>query len=70
MRKGDVDLWARDEVHFQQHGSRCRMCGFRRSQGSGSLACSDAQKCRVFRSRAPAGWAFCVSRGDRQIQWA
>lgn len=20
-----VDLWARDEVHFQQHGSRCRM---------------------------------------------
>jgi len=33
MRKGDVDLWARDEVHFQQHGSRCRMCGFRRSQG-------------------------------------
>src|SRR6478672_3560718 len=21
----DVDLWAMDEVHFQQHGSRCRM---------------------------------------------
>ena len=21
----DVDLWALDEVHFQQHGSRCRM---------------------------------------------
>jgi transposase len=21
----DVDLWATDEVHFQQHGSRCRM---------------------------------------------
>src|SRR6202047_4220115 len=20
-----VDLWATDEVHFQQHGSRCRM---------------------------------------------
>src|SRR5438477_8204111 len=20
-----VDLWAMDEVHFQQHGSRCRM---------------------------------------------
>src|SRR5436190_321979 len=20
-----VDLWALDEVHFQQHGSRCRM---------------------------------------------
>ena len=20
-----VDLWASDEVHFQQHGSRCRM---------------------------------------------
>jgi hypothetical protein len=21
----NVDLWATDEVHFQQHGSRCRM---------------------------------------------
>jgi transposase len=21
----DIDLWAEDEVHFQQHGSRCRM---------------------------------------------
>ena len=25
MRDPDVDLWAQDEVHFQQHGSRCRM---------------------------------------------
>jgi transposase len=25
MRKEGVDLWALDEVHFQQHGSRCRM---------------------------------------------
>jgi transposase len=25
MRDGSVDLWATDEVHFQQHGSRCRM---------------------------------------------
>jgi len=25
MRVGAVDLWATDEVHFQQHGSRCRM---------------------------------------------
>lgn len=25
MKAGDVDLWACDEVHFQQHGSRCRM---------------------------------------------
>src|SRR5271165_5165974 len=24
-RDPDVDLWALDEVHFQQHGSRCRM---------------------------------------------
>ena len=24
-RRDDVDLWAIDEVHFQQHGSRCRM---------------------------------------------
>ena len=25
MENGEVDLWAADEVHFQQHGSRCRM---------------------------------------------
>jgi transposase len=25
MRNPLVDLWALDEVHFQQHGSRCRM---------------------------------------------
>ena len=25
MENNEVDLWATDEVHFQQHGSRCRM---------------------------------------------
>ena len=25
MQDANVDLWATDEVHFQQHGSRCRM---------------------------------------------
>ena len=25
MRDSRVDLWSEDEVHFQQHGSRCRM---------------------------------------------
>lgn len=25
MQDPGVDLWAADEVHFQQHGSRCRM---------------------------------------------
>ena len=25
MADGTVDLWALDEVHFQQQGSRCRM---------------------------------------------
>jgi transposase len=25
MKEGGVDLWALDEVHFQQQGSRCRM---------------------------------------------
>ena len=25
MRDETLDLWAIDEVHFQQHGSRCRM---------------------------------------------
>ena len=25
MRDEGIDLWSTDEVHFQQHGSRCRM---------------------------------------------
>ena len=25
MADPSIDLWASDEVHFQQHGSRCRM---------------------------------------------
>src|SRR5579872_37223 len=25
MQDPGIDLWAADEVHFQQHGSRCRM---------------------------------------------
>ena len=25
MADQTVDLWATDEVHFQQHGSRCQM---------------------------------------------
>jgi len=25
MSDTDIDLWSTDEVHFQQHGSRCRM---------------------------------------------
>jgi len=25
MKDETVDLWATDEVHFQQHGSRCQM---------------------------------------------
>jgi hypothetical protein len=25
MKDEHVDLWSTDEVHFQQHGSRCRM---------------------------------------------
>ena len=25
MQDPDIELWAMDEVHFQQHGSRCRM---------------------------------------------
>jgi transposase len=25
MTDPDIDIWAIDEVHFQQHGSRCRM---------------------------------------------
>ena len=26
MSTGEKDVWSLDEVHFQQYGSRCRMC--------------------------------------------
>ena len=26
INDGVHDIWALDEVHFQQYGSRCRMC--------------------------------------------
>src|SRR5258708_29158868 len=41
-----------------------------RNQGPGPAARPHPQECRVFRSRALAGWALCVPSGNRQIQWA
>src|SRR5581483_8037579 len=63
-----LDLWALDEVRFQQQGSRCE-CGAARRQRSNCLPSPHAQKRGVLRRRAVAGWHLTVSARDRAIQW-
>lgn len=50
-----VDLWAGDEVHFQQFGSRCRM-GCSGSSRPRPLALSHPQECRLLWGRSTARW--------------
>ncbi len=69
MQNTSVDLWATDEVHFQQHGSRCRMW-ISRNQGPRPPACPHPQERGLFRGRASTGWAVCVPSGNRKIQRA
>jgi hypothetical protein len=40
-----------------------------RNQGPGSPARPHPQECGLFRGGTLAGWALCVSSGNRQIQW-
>src|SRR3974390_1050549 len=47
----EVDLWALDEVHFQQHSSRCRMWVPPEVKEPVLLHAPHTQKRRIFRSR-------------------
>ena len=63
-----VDLWAVDEVHFQQHGSRRPDVGSSGSQGSGAAAKSpgypDIDGRSLFLYLIPMGIAVDVNRRD------
>src|SRR5437016_2682090 len=68
MDNDEVDLWATDEVHFQQHGSRCRMWGTTGNQGPRAVASSDAPQRRILWCGAVARWKVSVFSGNGQIQ--
>ena len=68
MKDATVDLWALDEVHFQQQGSRCRMWVPPEEKDPIVYHHPPAQKRRVFRRRATPGRGAGVSPRDREIQ--
>lgn len=63
-----VDLWATDEVHFQQHGSRCRMWIPPESKDPVLPHAPNAAERRIVRRRAVAGREISILPGDRQVQ--
>jgi hypothetical protein len=69
MQDDSVDLWATDEVHFQQHGSRCRMWIPPEIKDPVLLHAPTRKSVGHF-GAVLAGWALCVPSGNRQIQWA
>ena len=60
MEDAAVDLWATDEVHFQQHGSRCRMWVPPETKDPVMLHLSDAAQCGILRCCTVAGWKVSV----------
>ena len=62
MANDTVDLWALDEVHFQQQGSRCRMWVPPETKGTHCVSSSDAQERRLFCRRASADGQFLFRR--------
>src|SRR5260370_42570819 len=70
MQDANVDLWATDEVHFQQHGPRCRLWIPPEIKGPVLLHAPARKSVGYFGAVRLAGWALCVPSGNRQIQWA
>jgi len=60
MQDASVDLWATDEVHFQQHGSRCRMW-IPPEIKDPVLLHAPTRKSVGISGRALAGWGFVFS---------
>ena len=69
MRNDQVDLWATDEVHFQQHGSRCRMWVPPETKDPVLLHHPNAAKRRsILGAVRLRDWKIPIFSGDRQIQ--
>src|SRR3954447_12689525 len=69
MRDNSVDLWSTDEVHFEQHGSRCRRGGPAGNQRPCPAACPHAQERGIFRGGPVARWPLRIPSGRGQVQW-
>src|SRR5665811_1038037 len=68
MQDETVDLWATDEVHFQQHGSRCQMWIPPETKDPVAARSHAAQR-GILRRCALARREIPVLPGSRQIQW-
>jgi hypothetical protein len=68
MRNDSVDLWSIDEVHFQQHGSRCRMWIPPEIKDPVLLHAPTRKSVGYFGAVRFAGWPLCVPSGNRQIR--
>lgn len=64
MEDDAVDLRATDEVHFQQHGPRCRMWVPPENQGPGIAPSTDTAQRGIFWSRKTARWKVPAFSGD------
>src|SRR6266446_8879965 len=67
MQDETVDLWATDEVHFQQHGSRCQMWIPPETKDPVLLHAPTRKSVGYF--GAVAGWKISVLPGSRQVPW-
>ena len=68
MKDPSVDLWALDEVHFQQQGSRCRMWIPPEEKDPVVYHPSHPQERRLLRRRTLAGRPIRISPRKRSIQ--
>ena len=60
-----MDLWATDEVHFQQHGSRCQMWVPPETKDPVLAASSDPAQRGILRCSPDTGWRDSVFQGRR-----
>ena len=63
MRDDSVDLWALDEVHFHQHGSRCRMWVPPETRDP-VVYHHPTRKSVGYFAAVRCGWPFFGARGD------
>src|SRR5580692_10565102 len=69
MQDANVDLWATDEVHFQLHGSRCRMWIPPEIKDPVLLHAPTRKSVGYFGGVRLRDGRF-VRSGNRRIQWA
>ena len=69
MEDETVDLWATDEVHFQQHGSRCQMWIPPETKDPVLLHAPTRRSVGYFGAVRLRDGRFQFRREDGQVQW-